>query len=79
MVLFSLFFLACNPVICRADMGGILNQWRHLVASVVALEPLHYEMCTVSYQSISSAVEMGQTEMHLFVANDFTFNLIVAY
>ena len=41
---FSLFFSACDPVICRGNMMWVLAQWWRPVALSEALEPLHWVM-----------------------------------
>ncbi len=77
--LFVVFFLNANPVVRRGNTVRILAQWRHPVASGVAMNSLHWAMRAVSYRRISLAVELGPTEVHSIAIDDFAVNLIVAY
>jgi hypothetical protein len=71
MVLFLLSFLACNPVVRWDDTERILAQWWRPVALNEALDPLHWVMYTALHRRISPAIELGWTEVHLIVINDF--------
>jgi hypothetical protein len=40
-------------------LAAILAQWRQLVASNIALDLLHWAMCTVLYRHIATAIKMA--------------------
>ena len=42
----------------RGDTGRILDQWRHMVASRVALDLPYWVMRSASYRLIRMAIEM---------------------
>jgi hypothetical protein len=45
--------------ISRGDTGQILAQWRHMMASRVALDLPSWAMCLVLYRLIRMAIEMA--------------------
>ncbi len=78
MVLFSSFFLACNPVVRQDDTEQILARWWHPVASNEALDPLPWAMYAALHRRIIAAVELGWVEVHLILINDFAFVITIA-
>ena len=44
---------------CQGGMVQILAQWRHQVASNVAMDMLHQAMCTVLHSQTFMAIEMA--------------------
>jgi hypothetical protein len=45
--------------VCRGNMGQIIAQWQHLMASRVALDLLSWAMCSALYRLIRMAIEMA--------------------
>ncbi len=57
------FFIVVLFAVALAAAGNttwILTRWRRLVASGLAMDPLHWRMPAVSYRRISSAVKTGR-------------------
>ena len=50
----------------RGDTGQILTQWRHMMASMVALDLPSWVMCLALYRLIRMAIEMA-SEVGAFV------------
>jgi hypothetical protein len=48
-------------------LPAILARWHQPVASVVALDPLYWVMCAVSYQCTTTTIEMASKYGALFV------------
>jgi len=42
----------------RGDTAQALARWRHPVASIEALDVLHWAMCPASYRCIAIAIEI---------------------
>jgi hypothetical protein len=51
----------------RGDTAQALDQWRHPVASIEALDVLHREMRPESYQRIRMAIEIASDLPAFFV------------
>ncbi len=63
----SIFYAKINDHdICRGDMGQIFAQWRHMMASRVALDLPSWAMCMALYHLIRMAVETA-SEVGAFV------------
>jgi len=52
----------------RGDTAQVLAIWRHLVASSVALDVLHWAICIASDRCIAVAMEMAGNLPAFFVA-----------
>jgi hypothetical protein len=78
----SFFLWHSNPLSVRGP-GQYGPNTRPMVASPVALgealNPLYRSILAVSRRRMNSSVKMGQTEVHLFVVDNFGINLNVAY
>ncbi len=70
----SFFCLHANPVVRQGNRVQILAQWRLPVASGVAMNSLHRAMQVALYRRISSAVELGRTEVLSIAIDDFVIN-----
>ncbi len=57
--------------------AAILDQWHQPVASVIALDPLHWKMCTVSYRRTTMAFKMANKYGTFFDFCLFAYNLVV--
>ncbi len=50
---------ACCPGDCWGNTEQVVTQWRHPVASGVALGMLHWAMCFVSHQRTTMAIDLA--------------------
>ena len=62
----------------RGDTGRILNQWRHMVASRVALDLPYWAMRSASYRLTRMAFEMAREAGACFSVVDFLSCITVA-
>ena len=58
----------------RGNMGWILAQWRHPVASRVALDLPYWAMCSALYRLIRMAIEMARKASHFFLSSIYVFH-----
>ena len=51
--------VCCRPGGCRGNKERVVTRWRHLVASIKALDLLHQAMCAVSHHHTAMVIEMA--------------------
>ncbi len=71
---FSPLFLHPNLLVHRGNTEQILARWRRPVASVVALDPLHWEVRTSVLEN-QHGLKWVTSEVHSFVIDDVASDL----
>jgi hypothetical protein len=69
-----LCLFACCPSGRRGNPEQVVAQWRCPEASSVALDMLHWAMCTALHPRPHMAIKMASKGGHLFVIIDFVIN-----
>ncbi len=67
-------FVSCRPGSCRGDTEQVVAQWRHPVASQVALDMLHWAIQAALHPRVRMAIKMAQDGDAFVCSVDFVIN-----
>jgi len=67
--------VCCRPGGCRSNTERVVTRWRHLVASIKALDLLHWAMRAVLHHRTAMAIEIA-SDGGAFVCRRHLFRLL---